>query len=795
MFRNYLKIAVRNLKRHKFISFVNIVGLTLGLTSCLLILAYFMDEIKYDNYHKNAGRLYRVAFDYKWKTGDIHTATTSGAMGPMLQQNFPEIEKSTRFFTEGTEFLKTGKEPLEVLPVFTENSFFKMFSYDFIYGDPNTALTDPNSIVLTETTAKKIFGEVSQAGGRLVSCLNRPPQKVTGIIKDVPANSHFTFDVVGVLDTKADFATAIQNFSLYTYVLLKKGTDPKKLEAKMGALIKTALKDPAAEIHLPLQPLTAIHLHSHLSNELAANGNILYLYIFFSVAVIILLLACINYINLATAQSIKRAREVGIRKVMGSARWQLIFQFFTESLLLVLCASVLSLLLMELITPVLRQIAGKEISIWKNGWLFVTGLMITISLGVGLLSGVYPAIFLSKFKPIAVLKGVFSTSPSNTFFKRSLVVFQFTISTTLIIFTWITYKQINFAMSSDLGFSKDQVVGIRVGYELRTKNLQSFKSQLAQYPGIAGTSSTTIPLGIDNNSGGGYFLEKDGQKPDHTSIGQRIGIDADYLQLMHIPVQQGRNFYTGVSSDSTQSVIVNEKLVKNAGWKDPIGKRVWYFTGEANSTAEAKVIGVVKDFHIASLHKDIEPLMMYMSPKQEADNLFIKVKPGNASTAVAFIEKTFKQFDNSNPFQIYFLDQNFARQYSEDERKRNLFLLFTSLAIVIACLGLFGLAAFTVEQRTREIGIRKVLGASVQNLVFLLSKDFLLLVFIAFIIATPIAWWISQSWLQDFAYRVNISWWMFAVSGLGAIAIAFLTVGVQAFKTADENPVKNLRTE
>ncbi len=795
MFKTYLKIAVRNLRRHKFISFINIAGLTLGLTSCLLILAYFMDELKYDRYHKNADRLYRIALDYKWKTGDIHTATTSGPIAPLLKSNFPEIEDITRFSTEGTEYIKTDKDLLEVLPIFTESSFFKLFSYTFIYGDAATALTQPNSIVITESTAKKIFGDVSQAGGKLVSYIKGTPQKVTGIIKDVPIQSHFTFDVVSVLDTKADFVTAFQNFSLYTYVLLKKGTDPAKLEPKMNAFITKQANDPGAEIQLPLQPVTSIHLHSHLANEMNANGNILYLYIFFSVAGIILLLACINYINLATAQSIKRAKEVGIRKVMGSARWQLIFQFFTESLLLVLCAAALSLCLMELVSPLLKQITGKEVSIWNNGCGFVTILMLLIAVGVGLLSGAYPAIFLSKFKPIAVLKGVFGKNPSNNFFQRSLVVFQFTISTTLIIFTWITYKQISYAISSDLGFTKEQVVGLRVPFDLRTKNLQAFKTQLMQYPGITGNASTTIPLGNDNISGAGYYLEKDGQKQDHTIVGRFLGIDASYLPLMKIPLIDGRNFSSSLATDSMNAVIVNETLVKTAGWKDAIGKRVWYFTGDKNATAEATVIGVVKDFHTASLHKNIEPLIMNMLQKQEADNLFIKVKSDNTAAALAYIEKTFKQFDHNNPFQFYFLDQNFAQQYKEDERKGNLFMLFTGLAVFIACLGLFGLASFTVEQRTKEIGIRKVLGASVQNLIFLLSKDFLLLVIIAFLFAAPIGWWVSHIWLQDFAYRINLSWWMFAASGSGALAIAFLTVGIQAFKTADESPVKNLRTE
>ncbi len=795
MLRNYLKIALRNLRKHRFISFINIVGLTIGLTSCLLILTYFLDELQYDNYHKNADRLYRVALDWKWKTGDIHTATTSGPIAPLLKQNFPEIESTVRFFTEGTEFIKTSGEPLKVTPLFTESSFFKLFSYSFIYGDAPTALSEPNSIILTESIARKMFGEASMAAGKVVSYLNGAPQKVTGIIKDVPAQSHFSFDVIGILDTKSDFIKAFQNFSIYTYVLLKEGADPAKLEVKMNALVTREANDPGSVIRLPLQHITSIHLHSHLANELGANGNILYLYIFFTVAGIVLLLACINYINLATAQSIKRAKEVGIRKVMGSARWQLILQFFTESLLLVLFASLLSLLLMELVSPFLQDITGRRISIWSNGWIFVTGVLLLVAVGVGLLSGIYPAIFLSRYKPISVLKGVFTKSPSNTFFKSSLVVFQFTISTTLMVFTWISYKQINFAMNKDLGFTKDQVIGLRISQQMRKTNLQAFKTQLLQNPGISGAASTTLPLGNDNIEGQGFVLETDGHKSDNSSIGQLLGIDADYLGVMKIPLLQGRNFSAQVATDSTQAVIVNETLVKNAGWKNPVGKRVWLFTGENDVTTEAKVIGVVKDFHTSSIHKTIAPLVLFMAPPQEADNLYVKIKPENATTALAYIQTTFKQFDRYNPLEFYFLDQNFARQYNEDEKKGNLFLLFTSLAILIACLGLFGLAAFTVEQRAKEIGIRKVLGATVQNLLFMLSKDFMLLVLIAFVISTPIAWWVSNTWLQDFAYKVNVSWWIFAVSGLVALTIAFFTVAVQAFKTADANPVKSLRTE
>lgn len=795
MIINYLKIAIRSLRKNKFISFVNLFGLTLGLTSCLLILAYFMDESSYDKYHENADRIYRVALNWTWKGGDIHSASNSGLVAPMLKQNFPEVENTTRFFAEGNEFVKTGNGTLEISPIFTENSFFKIFSHPFLYGDPNTALTDPNSLVITESLAKKVFGDAALALGNVLEYVNRSPQKITGVIKDVPRQSHLSFDAIGVLDTKADFVNTFHQFSLYTYMLLKKGANAEKLQSKLNTFLTTYQHEGEGDLQLPLQALTSIHLHSHLENELQANGDILYLYIFFMVAGVILLLACINYINLATAQSMKRAREVGIRKVMGSARWQLISQFFTESFLLVLCASLLSLLLMELLSPSLKEITGRQISLWQNGWPFVAGIMIVVAVIVGLLSGIYPAIFLSHFKPITVLKGVFASQPSNAIFRKSLVVFQFAISTALIVFSSVIYQQLNFAIKEDLGFTKDQVVGLRIpNYELRLKSLSAMKSQLLRGPGVLGSTATTNPLGNDNIGARGYFMESNGQKPDNTNMALRLGIDPDYLQVMRIPLASGRNFSPLMPSDSTESVIVNEAFVKTAGWKEAIGKRVWYNIN-GKKTIETKVIGVVKDFHVASLHRIIEPLIFFIASKEESDNIYVKIKPGNAAATMAFIEKTYRQFDNYNPFETYFLDQNFANQYKEDSRKGNLFLLFTSLAICIACLGLFGLAAFTVQQRTREIGIRKVLGASIQNLVYLLSKDFLLLMFIAFVIAIPIAWWISDSWLQDFAYRIHISGWLFLFAGFIALLVALLTVSFQAVKAAMMDPAKTLRNE
>ncbi|WP_423147755.1 ABC transporter permease [Rubrolithibacter danxiaensis] len=797
MLKNYLKIAVRNLLKYKLTSFINLFGLAVGLTCCLAIVAYALNELSFDKFHSKADRIYRVTTDWKWTGGSLNAASTSGPVAPLLKQNFPEVENTVRFFAEGTEFVKSGENTVELSPIFTENSFFKIFDYTFLYGDPKSALSEPNSMILSESAAVKIFGNPAGAYGKTLEYINRPPQKVTGIIKDVPQNSHLVFNAVGALDTQAEYLKSLQQLNVYTYVLLKKGTDVHQLEQKISKLMGKELNDTVSSYRSPFQPLTSIHLHSHLTNEVGATGNIQYLYIFSIVGAIILLLACINYINLATAQSSRRAKEVGVRKVIGSDRGRIILQFFTESFLLVILAALFSLLILQLITPFLTKIGGEQISLWNYNWHFIAGVIIGFALIVGILSGIYPAVYLSGFRPATILKGVTAKSPSTAFFRKSLVVVQFTISIALIAFTVIVWQQLNYALNKDLGFNKDQVLGIRIpGNDLRIKNLAAFKSKLSSYPGILATTVTTNPLGKDGwISTGGFFFETDGQRPSYTNISQQLGIDPAYFKMMGISLKEGRNFSAAIPSDSAQSLIVNETLVKKRGWKNPLGKRIWYFTDDNGSTKEAKVIGVVKDFHVESLHKNIEPLLFYLAPPEQSDNLYIKLRPENIRKSLAYVQKTYREFDNYNPFETYFLDENFASQYQDDNQKRNLFLLFASLAIVIACLGLFGLAAFTIEQRTKEIGIRKVLGASIKNVLVLVTKDFVWLVCMAFVIAVPIAWWGMNKWLQDFAYKIPIHWWTFAIAGILAVLVAVLTISFQAMKAAIANPVKSLRTE
>ena len=796
MLKNYFKIALRNLLNHKLTSFINIFGLTIGLTCCFAIITYTLNELSYDKHHKLSDRIYRVVPNWKWGEQTLNIATTSGPVAPLLKQNFPEVEKTVRLYAEGSEFVRSGSGTIELSPVFTESSFFQIFDHQFLFGDAKTALSQPNSMVLTESAAIRIFGNLNKAYGKTLEYINRPTQKVTGIIKDVPANSHSTFNAIGVLDANAEYLKPMHNFSFYTYIVLKSGTDIQKLESKIKLLMGKQMNDSKSDYSFDLQALTSIHLKSHLQGEFSEGGNLQYLYIFSIIGFIILALACINYINLATAQSARRAKEVGVRKVMGSNQKQLILQFFTESFMLILIASALSLMLLKISTPFLTEIGGKPLSLFSLGWETVLLSILGMSVFVSLFSGLYPAIFLSKFNASTVLKGTFIKNPSHGYFRKSLVVVQFSISIALIVFTLISWQQLNFVMNKDLGFNKDQVLGLRIPQKLRTTQLSDLKNKLHSHPNIISSTSTTNQLGLDGRiSTGGFFFENNGQKSPQTSMSQKLGIDTEYLKLMGISLKEGRNFSASVKSDSTAGLIVNETLVKSKGWKDPIGKRIWYFIDDKGNTKEAKVIGVVKDFHTMSLHKAIEPLIFFLIPPTESDNLYIKIKPGNIKESLAYVEKIYREFDNYNPYETYFLDQNFASQYQGDSQKRNLFMLFASLAILIACLGLFGLAAFTVVQRTKEIGIRKVLGASIQNMVVLVTKEFIWLVIIAFFIAAPIAWWGVNKWLQDFAYQVEIHWWIFFIAGILAAAIALLTVGFHAIKAAMANPVKSLRTE
>ncbi|GAA4399923.1 ABC transporter permease [Nibrella viscosa] len=796
MLRNYLKIAIRNLWKNRTFSLINVLGLAVGLTVCLLIGLFIADELSYDRFHANADRIVRVVNHFRWEGNQIDAASTSGPYAPALKADFPEVEQAVRILTEGGEYLKSTGEPVKSVVIYADSGFFELFSYPFLAGDPARALDSPNSMVLTRSVAEHLFGNASKAYGQTIHIQNSPDYLITGVVADPPMQSHFQFGAVGAINTNAAFLKEWQNFSLYTYLLLPNDYDVAQLQAKMPAFYKKHLDMMGVTAFLELQPLTSIHLHSHLVNELSANADIRYLYLFGVVAAIILLLAGINYINLTTAQSAMRAKEIGIRKVVGSLRGQLVAQFLTESLLLAGLALVVCAQLVELALPFVNQLTGKSLQGIIDGNTLLTGGLIGLTLLTGLLSGLYPAFVLSGFAPVRVLKSRFTAVGQGTL-RKALVVTQFTVSIALIAATLVVYAQMRYVSTKSLGFTNAPVVGIRVPDYAMRHRMAAFKTQLLRNPAILQATATTNPLGKDDLGLGGVFLEKNNQRASRTDMTHMLGVDTDYLSTMQLRLKAGRGFSPAFGADSLRSVIVNETLVRKAGWQNPIGRKVWFLPADEKSALPepVEVVGVVADFHVASLHRPIEPVILTPIRKADSDNLLVRLTPDNLPETLAYIERTFKEFDPANICETYFLDQNYARRYESDQRRGQLFLVSAGLAIFIACLGLFGLATFTAQRRTKEIGIRKVLGASVPGLVSMLSRDFLKLVLIAFFIATPIAWYAMNRWLQDFAYKVNIEWWMFALAGLLAVGIALVTVSFQSVKAALTNPVKSLRAE
>ncbi len=798
MFRNYVKIALRNLWKNRVYSGINVFGLAIGLATCLLITLYVADELSYDRYHERADRIYRVVHHASWNEGKLNLAPTSAPYGPTLKQNYPEIEQAVRIVGEGGGSMQYGETKIEVDDVlFAEQGLFQVFTYPFLYGDPNTALSKPESIVLTKDLALRLFGDAAKAVGKTVYFENNFGNLVTGVIENVPASSHMRFS--GLRSLPTGFSGGWQDFNLYTYVLLREGTDPQALASKFPAFFERYIKPEmgmAMTYKMELQPLTSIHLHSNLDYEIGPNGNSRTVSVFAIIGGLILLLAGINYMNLSTARSTIRIREVGVRKAVGSGRGQLAGLFLVETLLLTLVATVLGVCLTQAMLPFFNGLTGKNLSIWQFGVGYSLAAIAGFALVTGLLSGSYPALFLSGSRTVVALRGQLGKQSATIAFRKTLVTFQFVITIALMAASGIIYQQLRFSLSKELGFNKEQVLTFHLNDEKARTKIPAIKAQLLENSLIEGVAAASNPIGTNNLGGGGYYFEIDGKMTTSARIMNDFKVDGDFLKTMEIGLAQGRTFSDAIPADRYNAILVNETLVKELGWKDPIGKRVKIHTNDNGPLAERRVVGVVKDFHTHSLQHKIEPLVLQMpTSTNEQDNLYVRIRAGQAAKALAFIEKTYRQFEPNSVFAYQFLDQNFARQYGAEQKQSQILLIFTALAIFIACLGLFGLATFSAEQRTKEIGVRKVLGASVSSIVALLSKDFLTLVLIAIVIATPLAWFAMNRWLQEFAYKINIEWWVFALAGLLAVVIASLTVSFQSVKAALMNPVKSLRSE
>ena len=792
MLRNYIKIAIRNLWRHKVFSLINILGLAVGMTACFLIFLYVSFELSYDSFHSKADRIFRVVADIKTPTEVINASGPSWAVPANAKSEFPEIESFVRISGGDNVLVRKGNIKFqEENTMWADSSFFKIFDFKLLKGDPETALRDPSSIVFTETTAKKYFGNADPMGQTLLLTGDALPAKVTGVMKDIPENSQIKGDMILSMTTitqKYPVDSQWGNYGASAYFLLKRGTNPKNLEKKFPAFLEkrigTQMKKSQMYATLFLEPFRDVYLRS--TRDGSKTGNINNVYIFSIIAVFILLIACINFINLTTARSAERAREVGIRKLVGAARSQLTSQFIGESIVLCLIAFVLSVIFSSLLLPLFNQLAGKTIStgLFQNPKYIV--LLFLASIGIGLLAGIYPALVLSSYKPVVVLKGRFATGTRGILLRKGLVVAQFTISIALMIATIIVYNQMNYMRRQNLGFSKDQMMIIDTNGDPAKKD---FQQELANLPGI---KSTAMSSSVPGGGNPGAYSEIENNKGDLQIANLDLYfVDFDYINLYKIKMIAGRGFSKDFGTDTTQAMVLNEAAVKMFGYHSPqeaVGKRFKQWG------REGKIIGVMKDFHFRSLQQPIKPLSMRIEPGG-CNLVSVNLAASNFPATISAIENKWKKLIPNRPFNYYFLDEFFDRQYRSEVRFGNLFLNFGILAIFISCLGLLGLASYSTIQRTKEIGVRKVIGATVSNIVNLLSKDFLILVLISFIIASPIAWLGMYKWLQNFAYRINLGWLAFALAGFAAIVIAFITVSFQAIKAAIANPVKSLRTE
>ena len=797
MIKNYFRTALRNLQRHKGYAAINIFGLACGLAAFWMIALYVADELSYDRYNLNARRIARVVQHARWNDNEMNEAPTSAPFAPALKSYFPEIQEATRIVTEGGGMITYNGKTINAGDIFfADSNVFDVFTWPFLYGDPKTALTSPQSIVLTQGLAVKLFGGAEKALSQTIYFENNFPNQVTGVIKDIPQNSHLQFSALRSLPS--NYNGGWQNFNLYTYLLFKPGSSRKNIESQLPQFAAETIQKfmRINDYRIELQPLTAIHLHSNLEYEISANGSISRIYMFMAIAALILFIAVINYINLSTARATSRIREVGVRKTIGSGRRHLVGMFIAESVLITLFAATIAICLVYFVFPFFNELTGKTLSIWRFGSSVTLLFLGGFALLTGVVCGIYPALFLSRFKTIPALRGQMGNLSANILFRKSLVIFQFTVTIIMIVGSLVIYRQLQYALHKDLGFNKEQVLTFHLhGQEVRTK-AEALKAKLLEHASIEAVAVAGNPIGNNDIGGMGYNFEtNEGGFSTASTMAEELMIDAAFIPAMDIRIVEGRNFFAGEESDKYGAALVNETLVKKLGWKDPIGKRM-KFRLEDSTILQRQVVGVVKDFHTYSLQHKVAPMVMVMPPEASmGDNVYVRIAKGKIREGVAYLNAVYRQFDKTNPVEYHFLNENFARQYAAEEKQGQIAFVFALLAVVIACLGLFGLARFTAEQRTKEIGIRKVLGASVSNIMQMLSAGFLKLVVIAVLIAFPIAWYVMNHWLQDFAYRIAMGWGVFVLAALMALLIAFATISTQAVKAALSNPVKSLRSE
>lgn len=802
MLNNYLKIARRNLIKHKGYTAINIAGLAVGMACCYLILLYVRNELSYDRFHEKAERIYRVLATFEQNGQKSAPLTvTSAPIAPALQQEYPEVITAVRLRETARRVLVAQHEKkfYEEKFYFADAQLFELFDFPLQQGDPRTALQDPHAIIISPEAAEKYFGNENPMGKTLTAELGNREFKVTGVLAKIPSNSHLQPNFIVPFENGA--GTNLNNwwgFSYYAYLLLPENVPAAELEKKFPDFIhKHYANTPAGypKLALQLQPLTDIHLHSNFDDRAGELGSMTYLYLFSALAFFVLIIACINFMNLATARSQQRAKEVGVRKLVGVQRSMLIMQFLSESLLLAFLALIVAAGLVEFFLPFFNQLSGKalEVNYFQEG--FVAAGFIAIALLVGILAGSYPAFFLSRFQPVEVLKGKFSRHLGGARLRQALVVAQFAISIVLIAGTLIIHNQLEFMRNKKLGFDKEQVVVVPLTGREAGRKWPALKTELLRHPEISSvTASSSMPADEGWWQTGARV---ESANAEEEQVVYTFQIDYDFVKTLGIDVAAGRDFSPAFASDSSAAFIVNEAAVKKFGWgtaEAALGKK-FSWLGEGPDIAKTgTVIGVTKDFHFRGLHEQIAPAVFHLMPYR-MDFLALRILPQQAPRALEILKQAWLEFDPAHPLEYSFLDDKVDSIYQSEETLRRIMGLFSSLAIFVAGLGLLGLASFTTEQRTKEIGVRKVLGASVPGVVLLLSKDFAKLVLIAFLIATPIAYLAMRKWLEDFAYRTDIGLQVFLLSGVLAVIIAFLTVSYQAIKAALANPVEALRYE
>jgi len=787
MIKNYFKIAWRNLLHNKTFSLINIFGLALGMTCSLLIMLWLKDELKRDKFHANDKRLFRV-MENQYYSGDISTFPSSpGILAENIVKDVPEIEMASQMLWEEQPLFTVGDKFDKEKGRHVQKDFLKMFSFKLAKGDVATALARPDAVVISKNLANKYFNGEDPIG-KMIKIDSKENVIVTGVLEEIPELSSLKFDFLMSYDIwfkKNDWAKEWGNNGPRCYVMLAANTSVDKVNAKIKNYIKTKNKE--SNVELFLQNYGESYLYSNWDNGKQKGGRIEYVRIFSVVAIIILLIACINFMNLATARSLRRAREIGVRKVVGAGKRQLVAQFIGESMFVSFLALILSLLIVALILPSFNTLTEKHLAINLADPSF---LLIVLGLTVltGFISGSYPALFMSTLKPIIVLKGLLKFKSGATYFRKGLVVFQFALSIFLILGMIVIYRQINYIHNKNLGFAKEDLLYIPLEGELQ-KNFMTFKEELLKQPGIKFISSAqSSPLEVGSSTQGVRWPGKDTTK---LILFSNNPITYDYVKTMGIELVGGRDFDPSYSLDS-MNYLINEAAARKIGYKDPVGKELTMWGDKGT------IIGLMKDYHHNSLHVPIEPLILRLFKKSWNSywgNVIIKTEQGQTKQALASMEKVYKKFNPGFPFKYYFTDDEIMNNYKAEYTVSKLSRYFAFLAIFISCLGLFGLVTFTAEQKTKEIGIRKVLGASVTGIIGMLSKDFLKLVLIAAVIAFPVAWWMMHKWLNDFEYRVDIGWWVFVVAGVAALLIALLTISFQSIKAAVANPVKSLRTE